>query len=257
MKHIMNLKWCVFIGALMLASVGVTFLHQGLAQDPIGVHTRWWDGTRDKADVFYPDGQLASSTTYGDDGKTVLTLKEWSRRGALTREKTRREDGKVYEKLFSEDGKVLLQETLWVGDESYFVGQREYHDNGKLAMETIMTEDGRAPTLRRVLNSKGELLEEARILSNADHQVNEYKNSIVVRRQTFKANGDVVIEVFFEGTEIVSLRNTMIRLDGRVITENFDRSGKLIENKPSISVDSGKDNDKNSGKDKTGKEEKP
>lgn len=253
MKHIMNLKWCVFIGALMLASVGVTLLHQGLAHDPAGVHTRWWDGTRDKVETFYANGKLRSSTTFGDDGKTVLTLKEWSYSGALTHEKARREDGKVYEKLFSDDGQVLMQETLWVGDESYFVAQREYHSNGKLAMETIMTEDGRAPTLRRLLNSKGELLEEARILSNADQQVNSYENSILIRRQTFKANGDVVIEVFFDGTEIVSLRNTMIRLDGRVITENFDRSGKLIENKPSISMDSGKD----SGKNNSGKEEKP
>lgn len=229
MKHIMNLKWCVFIGALMLASIGVTFLHQGVVEDPVGVHTRWWDGTRDKVDVFYLDGKLASSTTYGDDGKTVLTLKEWSRSGALTHEKTRREDGKVYEKMFSEDGQLLLQETLWAGDESYFVAQRDFHSNGKLAMEAIMTEDGRVPTLRRVLNSKGELEEEARVLGNADHQVNTYENAIITRRQTFKANGDVVIELFFEGTEIVSRRMTKLRLDGSVTTQNFDRSGKLLD----------------------------
>jgi len=236
MRHIMTLKWCVFIGALMLAAVFFTQDHQNTVHkfSSEGVHTRWWDGTREKVDFFHSNGKLAQSTTYGDDGKTVLTLKEWSYDGALTHEKTRREDGKVYEKVFSEDGKVLLQETLWVGDESYYVTQRDYHSNGNLVMETVMTEDGRAPILRRMLDSNGVLLEESRIKSNATQEVNSYENGALIRRQTFGANGDLTVELFFAGTEIVSQRTKMIRLDGSVTTQNFDRNGKLLESSPSL-----------------------
>jgi antitoxin component YwqK of YwqJK toxin-antitoxin module len=103
-----------------------------VVQNPPGVYTRWYDGTTQRIDKFYPDGKLQSTTVYGDDGKTVLILAEVTDAGAIVHSKVRREDGKVEEKRYSDDGKILLKQTIWVGDGSYFLARREFFPDGKL-----------------------------------------------------------------------------------------------------------------------------
>ncbi|MBS1996305.1 MAG: hypothetical protein JSS86_08350 [Cyanobacteria bacterium SZAS LIN-2] len=228
MKHIMNLKWCAFTGALMLLFIAATFEHHSVVQDPPGVHTRWWDGTTEMKEIFYPSGKIKSRTTYGEDGSTILTRKEWSPNGLITAELTRRDDGKVYRKEYMPDGKRTLKESLWEPDMMYFLASREYYPNGQLALEETMTEDGTAMTLMRSYDEQGRVTLERRVLDNADQVANQFDDGHIVRREIMKANGDNVSEVFFNGTDVVSVRQTQIRLDGTVITESFNKQGQQL-----------------------------
>lgn len=223
----MSARWCAFTGALMLGFVLVTFLHKAVMQDAPGVTTRWWDGTLNTVDKHHANGQVASRTVYGDDGKTVLAYQEWTIDGALVRQKIRQKDGRVEEKRFSVDGKVLLNYALWNGDERSFVIKREYHDNGKLSSEVIMTEDGQHAQHRRTFSSDGSLEEEYKILSNADQETISYLNGKPARRFVFKANGDTETTAYYPSGAIRMSERT-IRLTGAREVKCFSEDGRLL-----------------------------
>jgi antitoxin component YwqK of YwqJK toxin-antitoxin module len=212
----------------MLAAVFATFEYKNVAQDPPGVYTRWWDGTTQRVDVFYPNGKLKSTTTYGDDGKTVMIDVQLTDQGAIIHSKVRQEDGKVLEKNFSEDGKVLLAKILWSGDETYFVARQEFYEDGTLQSESIMTEDGQAPVSRRMFNPDGSLAMESKILANADQEAKQYLNGKVIHRSVFKANADKIDEFYRPATGIISRRTTETALTKDVYNEVFDDEGNLV-----------------------------
>jgi len=229
MRNILNLKQCVLTGALMLAIIPLSYYHLSLVADPPGVHTRWYDGSVEMTETFYPSGKIQIRTTYGEDGKTVITLKEWSEDGILLREKARRQDGKVVEKRyeFSQNPSQVSAETLWAADESFPLAERQYYRNGSVQMEQLMTEDGHAVSLMRAYEQNGNLKLERRVLDNADQQGTEFNNGQPVRREVMKANGDHWAEIFYDGTEVVSQRQIEIRLTGEQISERFDKKGIL------------------------------
>lgn len=224
----MTLKWCAFTGALMLAFVAATYVHKGVTADPPGVETRWWDGTTASKEVRYRNGQLASRVEFGDDGKTVITLREWNERGALTHSKLRSiKDGTVEEKLFTEDGKILVLHKLWNGDELTFRAERNFWpNNGKIRSETINTEDGLVPAEVRQFDRDGTLNMERKILDNADQVTRSFTDGKLRSVGNFKANGDLWQEDYDDEGR-VTLRQKQIRLTGESITEGF-RKGKLI-----------------------------
>lgn len=222
----MNLKWCAFTGALMLCFVAATFYHKEVSQDPPGVTTRWWDGSLQSVETKYDNGKLERRTTYGDDGKTVLTLEEWNWDGVLVHTKIRGKDGRVEEKLFRDDGKTPAFYKLWNGDEQTFVIERQFHPNGKLASETIMTEDGLVAAEARQFDREGNLQMERRVLDNADQETNIFSQGKLQRRAVFKANGDSWDESFDENGKLRS-RSKDIRLDGSSVLETFDADGKV------------------------------
>jgi antitoxin component YwqK of YwqJK toxin-antitoxin module len=224
----MTLRWCVLTGALMLAFVCATFEYKSVVQNHPGVYTRWYDGTTERVDVFYPNGNLKSTTVYGDDGKTVIILARLTDSGALVHSKVRREDGKVLEKIYSDDGKVILVQTLWVGDESYFVAKRDFFDDGTLHEETIMTKDGDAATSRRIFNHDGTLSLDVHVLPNADQESLQYHKGKLMHRGVFKANGDEVSESLADDTGKLAQRETRIALTGDTLTEIFNADGTLF-----------------------------
>lgn len=223
----MTLRWCAFTGALMLALVAATYMHQGATRDPEGVVTRWWDGTMESKEVRLSDGRLVHRVEYGDDGKTIITLREWNYRGALIHSKLRQKDGTVEEKVFNEDGKVLLLHKLWNGDELTFRSERTFRSDGSIESETIMTEDGLVPAERRQFDRDGKLSMESRVLDNADQQTDMYRNGKVFNRSVFKANGDSWEEMLSDDGR-VKMRSKSIRLTGERESEGFTPSGKLL-----------------------------
>jgi antitoxin component YwqK of YwqJK toxin-antitoxin module len=223
----MNLKWCAFTGALMLAFVAATFYHKEVTQDPPGVSTRWWDGTLQSTETKYDNGKLERRTTYGDDGKTVLTLEEWSWEGVLVHSKIRsQKNGRVEEKMFQADGKTLSFYKLWNGDEQTFVIDRRFQLNGKLESEAIMTEDGLNATIQRTFDSNGDLSMERQVLDNADQSTSTFANGKLTERSIFKANGDSLSEQFDENGKLQS-RFKQVRRDGTSVFETFDADGKV------------------------------
>jgi antitoxin component YwqK of YwqJK toxin-antitoxin module len=222
----MNLKWCAFTGAIMLVFVAATFYHEEVSKDPPGVVSRWWDGSLQSVEVKHSNGKLANRMTFGDDGVTVLTLEEWDWAGVLTHSKIRRKDGRVEEKMFSEDGKTVSFYKLWNGDELTYVIERKFHPNGKLASETIMTEDGLVAAEQRMFEENGNLRMERRVLDNADQATDMYANGKLMERSIFKANGDSWNEQFDENGNLHS-RSKNVRLDGSSVFETFFADGKV------------------------------
>lgn len=224
----MTLKWCAFTGALMLAFVAATYVHKGVTADPPGVETRWWDGTTASKEVRYRNGQLASRVEFGDDGKTVITLREWNMQGALTHSKLRSiKDGTVEEKLFTNDGKILILHKLWNGDELTFRAERNFWpNNGKIRSEVINTEDGLVPAEERQFDRNGTLNMERKILDNADQETRSFTDGKLRSAGIFKANGDLWQETYDDEGR-VTMRQKSIRLTGASSTEGFHK-GKLI-----------------------------
>lgn len=222
----MNLKWCAFTGALMLAFVALTFVHKEVSQDPPGVVTRWWDGTLQSVESKYDNGKLARRTTYGDDGKTVITLEEWDWSGALTHTKIRGKNGRVEEKTFQEDGKTVASYKLWNGDELTFVIERRFFRSGKVATETINTEDGLTTVEQRQFEENGQLRVERIVLDNADQATSMFNNGKLTNRSIFKANGDSWDEQFDENGKLQT-RSKQVRLDGSSVVETFFPDGKV------------------------------
>jgi len=230
MRNILNLKQCVLTGALMLAIIPLSYFQLSLVQDQPGQHTRWYDGSLESSEEFYSNGKPHLRVTYGEDGKTVLTLKEWAKDGVLVREKTRRPDGKILEVNYgfrSGNEAKISDERLWAADESFALAERTYYPNGKVQSETVMTEDGHIASLSRMYEENGNLKTEIRALENADMQGTEFNNGVPVRRELGKANGDHWVEIFYDGTEVVSQRQKQIRLTGEQISERFDKKGML------------------------------
>jgi antitoxin component YwqK of YwqJK toxin-antitoxin module len=225
----MTLKWCAFTGALMLAFVFATLIHKGVTADPPGVETRWWDGTVASKEVRYPNGKLAMRVEFGDDGTTVISLKEWNEHGALIHSKQRSiEDGTVEEKQFTYDGKILVLHKLWNGDELTFRAERTFWpNNGKISTETINTEDGLVPAEVRQYDREGNLQMERKILDNADAVTTMYSSGKVTSRSIFKANGDSWEEMVW-GDGSLKYRSKTTRLDGEQESEGFTPSGKLL-----------------------------
>ncbi len=224
----MSLKWCTFTGALMLGFVYLTFHHKEVAKDPPGVTKRWWDGTIQSKETRRNDGSLENRTEYGDDGKTVVSFKEWSWEGVLFHSKIRQKDGRVEEKHFAEDGKSLRLYTLWNGDEKTFVIRREYSFNGKMLSELIMTEDGLQMAESRRFNDDGTLFLEQKVLDNADQETKMFsRDGKLTSRNLFKGSGDRWEERYHKNGKIAE-RTKMIRLDGSSETEGFSEEGKLI-----------------------------
>ncbi len=224
----MTMRWCVLTGALMLACVVATFTFKNVVQDTPGVYTRWYDGTTQRVDVFYPNGKLQSTTTYGEDGKTVIILVELTDEGAIVHSRVRREDGKVLEKRYSEDGKVMLFQTLWSGDGTYYLEQRQFFQSGTLRSETIMTENGAAPVSRKMFNPDGSLMMESHILNNADQEMKQYINGKMIHRSLFKANADQIEEFYNPVTDALTRRTTRVALTGDFTSEYFNSAGELV-----------------------------
>ena len=228
MKNIMNLRWCAFTGALMLVFVAATFYHKEVSQDPQGVVTRWWDGTLQSRETFYPNGHMERRTVFGDDGKTVVSLEEWNRLGMLRHKKLRsKKDGRVEEVYLGDDGKTIERYKLWNGDEQTFVIERQFYPDGKVASETIMTEDGLVAAEQRSFERDGQLRSERRVLDNADQETSMFSGGKLRNRNTFKANGDSWSESFDENGK-VTMREKQIRLDNSSVREVFDAAGKVI-----------------------------
>jgi antitoxin component YwqK of YwqJK toxin-antitoxin module len=212
----------------MLAFVAATYVHKGVTQDPPGVETRWWDGTMASKEVRYPNGKLMMRAEFGDDGTTVITLREWNEAGALTHSKLRQKDGTVEEKVFSANGKILLLHKLWNGDELSFRAERTFWpDNGKLRMEQIMTEDGINTAESRQYDRQGNLSMERRIQDNADQVSTSYRDGKVVSRSIFKANGDLWEELLWDDGSL-KMRNKEVRLNGDKESEGFTPKGTLL-----------------------------
>ncbi|MDZ4838314.1 MAG: hypothetical protein SGJ27_31405 [Candidatus Melainabacteria bacterium] len=222
----MNLKWCAFTGALMLVFVAATFYHKEVTQDPPGVSTRWWDGSLQSVEHKYANGKLEQRTTYGDDGKTVLTYETWDSKGKLMHSKIRRKDGRVEEKLFREDSESLASFKLWNGDELTFVVEQKFGRNGKLLSEVIMTEDGLVAAEQRQFDDKGNLQIETRVLDNADQETSMFSGGVRTARNVFKANGDSWSESFDEKGRLTS-RDVRVRLDNSSVRETFAPDGKV------------------------------
>lgn len=226
----MNLKWCAFTGALMLASVFATFYHKEVNQDPPGVSTRWWDGTVQSRETRFSSDKLQSRTEYGDDGITVVRYQEWNWEGKLVHSKVRdKKTGQVEEKRFSDDGAVLVVHKLWNGDERTFLVEREFHPRtGKLLSETINTADGLTAAEQRRFDDNGTLFMERRVLDNADQETKMFSGGKLRQRSVFKANGDQWVETFNDAGVMTS-RSKEIRLDGDSVYERFSaRTGKLV-----------------------------
>ena len=224
----MTMRWCVLTGALMLAFVYATLTYKNVVQNPPGVYTRWYDGTLQRINRFYPDGHLKSTTVYGDDGQTVIVLAELTDDGAIIHSKVRRPDGKVEEKAYSDDGKVILQQTIWSGDGTYYLVRRLFWDNGQLHDEDIKTEDGTVTSSRRLLYRDGTLAFEVHVLPNADQEAKSYTKGVLVERQLLKGNGDKIIESFRPTTGVLAQRVTNIALTSELKTEYFNADGTLL-----------------------------
>ncbi len=224
----MSLKWCALTGALMLGFVYLTYQHKAVSTDPPGVKTRWWDGTLASKETVRPDGSVENRTEYGDDGKTVVSFREWNSEGVIWHSKMRQKDGRVEEKHFADDGKTIRRYTLWNGDEKTFFIRREYGYNGKMNSETIMTEDGLVVQEERNFNDDGTLFLERKVLDNADQETKIFsRDGKVARRSLFKGSGDLWEERYHANGKVAE-RTKMIRLDGSSETEAFTEEGKLL-----------------------------
>jgi|AGTN01.3.fsa_nt_gi MORN repeat variant. len=221
-----TLRWCTITGALMLATVAVTYLHKEVAADPAGVETRWWDGTKKTQVTYYADGKVESRTEYGDDGKTVIAFRKYDWQGNLRQEKIRLKNGNVEDSMYGFDGKknILRQYTLWLGDESNFLVTQMYWDNGQLRLEVVKTDDGLVAKHSRQWDENGVLLAESQILPNAAQQTDQYEEGKLVLRQTLYGTGDLVTQSFrADGT--MSNEEKMIKLTDSSESTYFDAKG--------------------------------
>lgn len=221
-----TLRWCTITGALMLATVVATYLHKEVTADPPGVETRWWDGTKKVEETYWAPGKVATRTEYGDDGKTVLTYRQYDYEGRLENEKIRLKNGTVEESRYMFDGQksFLYQYTLWLGDESNFLISRMFWSDGKMRQEVIKTDDGLVPKHVRMWGQNGQLLRESQILPNAAQQSDEYVNGKLSKRETLYGTGDVVTQAFRDnGT--MSSEERQIKLSGNFENTYFDDKG--------------------------------
>lgn len=223
----LNIRWCVFTGALMLAFVGVTFVHKEVAQDPPGVHTRWWDGTTQSVDTQFPDGKPRTHTEFSDDGKTVLLAQEWEYgSGALIHEKKRHKDGRVEEKVWYRGGKQLETHTLWLGDEMNYQAQIRYYPNGKMASQDIKTEDGQLSVDMKQWDDKGVIQTQVEIRSNAEQVQTFFQDGKKYRESILEGTGDRINASFWDN-ENYKMRTRQVKLDNSTVTEAFYRDGSL------------------------------
>jgi antitoxin component YwqK of YwqJK toxin-antitoxin module len=227
----MNMKWCAFTGALMLLFVVAALTHQVVSQDPPGVTSRWWDGTRQSVEKFYDNGKPSLRIEYGDDGKTVLSYTKWSRNGAVVLQKQRQEDGTLEEKEFTDDGKTLLHYVLWNGDGQSFRIEREYSPYpdslGKLTSEEVKTPDGRLTIERRSYYPPGVLSSETKILDDGwgDNQNDSYSNGKLVSRSILRGSGDQ-IQIRFHDNGTMASRSTVFAFNHSSTGEFFDDQGR-------------------------------
>ena len=228
----MKIRWCAFTGALMLCFVLVTFWHRAVIQDLPGVKTRWWDGTTQSIEQLYENGKPQSFTQFGDDGKTVLLLREWTPAGVLVHEKLRLPEGTLEERMFSNDGKIVVLYRLWNGDEVTFRIKRRYFDDGKLSQEEIRTDDGMTTKHRRTFTYDGSLAEEFRVLDNADQQTDNYYDGKLNSTSIWKANSDQInISYYRENglpSGLIESRQTIVAMNHSELTEQFAKDGQLI-----------------------------
>lgn len=225
-----TLRWCTITGALMLATVAVTYLHKEVTADPQGVETRWWDGTKKSEETYWEPGKVATRTEYGDDGKTVVAFRQWDYEGRLEVEKIRQQKtGNLEEKRYMFDGQksYLYQYTVWLADEQNFVLMRMFWSDGKMREEVVRTDDGLVPKHVRVWNQSGQLLQESQILSNAAQQTDSFANGKLSERVTVYGTGDVVIQQFHENGR-VSSEGRRIKLSGDSENTYFDETGKPV-----------------------------
>lgn len=223
----MNTRLCAFTGVLMACAVAFTFLHINWVKDPAGTSTRWWDGSVQAQDTFYSDGKKRTHTEFGDDGKTVLVYREWTRDGILVREKLRQEDGKLEDKDYGEYGGRLIAYTLWTPDEQAFTLRREWFGDGQLRSEEIKTEDGKQTLDITVYNYDGSKYQEAHLLPNGDNVRRIYDQGKLFREeQTHPSSGLVEISLFYVESGV---RKTYARFttDRSSLIETFSEAGVL------------------------------
>jgi antitoxin component YwqK of YwqJK toxin-antitoxin module len=224
-----TLRWCTITGALMLATVCATYLHKQVAADPQGVETRWWDGTKKFEETYHSNGKVMTRTEYGDDGKTIITYREYDWEGRIQIEKIRLKSGNVEENQYLFDGSknVLISYTLWMGDQQKFLITRMFWSDGSMRQEVVNTDDGLIPRHSRMWDRQGRLIQENQILQNAANQHDEYKDGKLAKRQTLFGTGDLVVQMFRpDGT--ISKEEKVIKLSGNAEHTYFDDKGKAV-----------------------------
>jgi antitoxin component YwqK of YwqJK toxin-antitoxin module len=220
----MRLVWVAFTGALMLLFVLVTHQQQMAAQDPPGVVTRWWDGTKQSVEEYYDTGKLYSRTEYGEDGKTVLLYKQWSRTGVLEHQLIRLKDGKLEEKKWHFGGRTLSLYRLWLGDESSPIIEQTFYADGVMATENVKTEDGMTFIRQVTWDSLGRLVSEYHIRDNASHERKEYVDGRLETKRTDYGTGDWE-EVLYWDNGNQRHRTYYTKLTGKLTEESFNKDG--------------------------------
>lgn len=225
----MTLRTLALMGVIMLVSAVLTLVQVHYTQDPIGVTTRWYDGTVELKETFFENGKLQTRTTYGDDGKTIITHEEWDTQGRVTHTKFRLPDGKVEAKYFHRN-KLQIHQIL-SGDMSYFLMERNYSWNGNISTETFFTEDGKVAREKRHFYDNGNMSFEHVILGNADQRVTEfYEDGIPSNIRLLRGNGSTRIEKYrrngYRSAEIELFTNFG---NGLIDVKVFDEKGVLTE----------------------------
>lgn len=228
----MTRLWLISTGTVMLIVMGVTVLLNSINEDPEGVTTRWWDGTREVVETFHNNGKTDTVTRYGDDGKTIVSQKQFDYHGALTYEKIRLADGKLDEKSYT-DGK-LSYHVIWLPDERMFVLQRMYNRKGNLVNETVVHEDGETILSQKTFYEDGAPKTDFHIdqKTGTNTESEFYKNgtakSITTRHMNATGSivqkyesGELFCEAVFDFTKGTGLEEwSFYEKGGRLIQEN-------------------------------------
>lgn len=223
----LNIKWCLFTAALMACSVGFSHLHTQTSQDPPGLTKRWWDGTAQSYDSAFPDGNPHLHIEYAEDGKTVLVRKEWNYAGALMHSKIVLEDGRIEEKEWYYDGKVLANHIIWLPGGVRYQHKRQFWTNGNIQLEEENTEDGESNILKKTYDELGRITYSYQVLSNADQLKTYFSEGKKVSENRLKGTGDTVDSIFGADEELIS-RTTVLKLDSSRKEEYFGKSEKLV-----------------------------
>mgnify|MGYP003384314554 CR=1 FL=1 len=226
----LNIKWCLVTGALMLCAVVFTHMQSESSQVPPGVTTRWWDGSVQSVNSSFPNGKPQLRIEYAEDGKTELLRREWNSNGMLMIEKVRLPDGKVEEKEWYNDGKVLAHQIIWVTEGKSFQSKLNFHTNGNKSGEEIRTEDGQSALSRKFFDESGTITSSYEVLPNADQREVEYSEGKMVQESILRGTGDVVYSIFRDNENLVN-RSTRFKLDKRLIEEFFGNSGRPLYTK--------------------------
>lgn len=229
----LNIRWCLFTGALMAFAVMFTHSHLKTTAPEDGVVTRWWDGTTQSVTSRYQNGKPARLTEYAEDGKTILVDKEWASSGKLLHQKLRLEDGRVEEKEWYFDEESLRHHIVWLSDERTTVMERHYAQNGNLTREIYKTEDASSVVLKKDYESDTGLLRETyEVLKNADQLTTYYADGIKTQEFILRGTGDRITTIYGDKGPVT--RETQVKLDDSVISETFGDGGRLVRKNESF-----------------------